>query len=578
MQKILLSLFTLATCVVPLFSQSITAVQADFSAGQERDLVKDKFGGYTPEKVLWVSSIYDTAKTLGPLGLRTHRFQLWVNDVKADKPGWTDSGKSQESIIRQTAALGITSFVTINTPPAVKDSDLKMQTFFTSVAESLASYAEGKPIYLELFGEPDISAWDWYTGYTTFEKFYREFRIGYEAVAAVRLRHPHLKIGGCGFGFAHTGGTDRFGWYAKFINRCIANNIKLDFISFHYYYLWKDSDWLITTDQARHRAEIDVVRKSADAYRNSAAAAGRRVELILSEFSWPNGDWNIAFAEARSFVSYRNTARTLESLMYMGLELFPDLDKIYWAQSVGQWIEGWGESYDYWTFFPFVSWHAFTNGKIYYTYNAAYYAFWLYGHMPEKRCRLVTSDSEVRGFAAAGSGRAAILLWNRTNQKKIVTLSLQGLDLGAVREMTTVQIDSAGYNKKAQRPAVRSTAAAPEYSVDLAPEGTLYLELRGLSAVAGDEPQQVREMTLRPNYPNPFNGSTTIVYSLERAADVNLAIYTASGQMVEKLDAGRRGAGEHRLQWQARDAASGLYLIRLQAGAWSETRKCLLLH
>ncbi|MCC7262644.1 MAG: T9SS type A sorting domain-containing protein [Candidatus Latescibacteria bacterium] len=87
---------------------------------------------------------------------------------------------------------------------------------------------------------------------------------------------------------------------------------------------------------------------------------------------------------------------------------------------------------------------------------------------------------------------------------------------------------------------------------------------------------------LHPNYPNPFNPSTTIRFSLPRAGEAELCIYNLMGQRVATLMYGVQEAGPHVLQWngrdeQGRELASGVYFYRLQAGGRVETRKLLLL-
>lgn len=82
--------------------------------------------------------------------------------------------------------------------------------------------------------------------------------------------------------------------------------------------------------------------------------------------------------------------------------------------------------------------------------------------------------------------------------------------------------------------------------------------------------------TLHPNYPNPFNPSTTVAFSLPEAARVTLSVYNIAGEHVQTLTWGQLGAGTHRLAWNASGLSSGVYLIRLQAGNQIQTRKALL--
>ncbi len=82
---------------------------------------------------------------------------------------------------------------------------------------------------------------------------------------------------------------------------------------------------------------------------------------------------------------------------------------------------------------------------------------------------------------------------------------------------------------------------------------------------------------LAPNYPNPFNASTTISYELPVVSDVRLEIYDILGRKVETLIEGPQPAGAHSIVWDAEDVSSGIYFYRIQAGDFHESRSCLLL-
>ena len=82
---------------------------------------------------------------------------------------------------------------------------------------------------------------------------------------------------------------------------------------------------------------------------------------------------------------------------------------------------------------------------------------------------------------------------------------------------------------------------------------------------------------MKPNYPNPFNGSTLIEYELPRADQVQVAIFDAQGQLIELLKRGQEGAGRHQLLWQAGQRASGPYFYQVTAGRIRQARKMLLL-
>jgi plastocyanin len=71
---------------------------------------------------------------------------------------------------------------------------------------------------------------------------------------------------------------------------------------------------------------------------------------------------------------------------------------------------------------------------------------------------------------------------------------------------------------------------------------------------------------LEQNYPNPFNPITTIKYQLAVAGNVELSIYNLSGQKIETLVSTWQPAGQHQVQWNAGEKASGVYYYILHAG------------
>jgi len=97
---------------------------------------------------------------------------------------------------------------------------------------------------------------------------------------------------------------------------------------------------------------------------------------------------------------------------------------------------------------------------------------------------------------------------------------------------------------------------------------------------AGSEPATAAPRLL-PSLPNPFNPTTLVRYELPAPAAVRLAIYDSAGRQVRLLALGEQGAGVHSIQWDGRDeegrrTASGLYLVRLQAGDQDRTNKLVL--
>lgn len=82
---------------------------------------------------------------------------------------------------------------------------------------------------------------------------------------------------------------------------------------------------------------------------------------------------------------------------------------------------------------------------------------------------------------------------------------------------------------------------------------------------------------LEQNYPNPFNPSTTIGFSLPNISKVTLKIYDLLGREVATLLDAPYPAGNHQIIWDAKNQATGVYMVTMHAGDFRQTRKILLM-
>lgn len=98
------------------------------------------------------------------------------------------------------------------------------------------------------------------------------------------------------------------------------------------------------------------------------------------------------------------------------------------------------------------------------------------------------------------------------------------------------------------------------------------------SADAGlqQERELPREFGLMQNYPNPFNASTTIPFELPETAQIRLDLYNILGQRVATLEQGVFEAGRHTVILDGSRLSSGIYVYRLQAGSFSQSRTLLI--
>ncbi len=84
------------------------------------------------------------------------------------------------------------------------------------------------------------------------------------------------------------------------------------------------------------------------------------------------------------------------------------------------------------------------------------------------------------------------------------------------------------------------------------------------------------KFVLQQNYPNPFNPQTLIRFQIPSAEHITLTIYNVRGEEVAVLVDAFKPAGTYEVDFDGKDLTSGVYLYRLQAGTWQETRKLVL--
>jgi len=84
------------------------------------------------------------------------------------------------------------------------------------------------------------------------------------------------------------------------------------------------------------------------------------------------------------------------------------------------------------------------------------------------------------------------------------------------------------------------------------------------------------ELTLSAPYPNPASSSLIISYELTQNGSVELNIYDLSGRLVETLVSGEQTAGRHSVSWDSSVAATGIYLIHLEAAGEAITRRVVI--
>ena len=85
------------------------------------------------------------------------------------------------------------------------------------------------------------------------------------------------------------------------------------------------------------------------------------------------------------------------------------------------------------------------------------------------------------------------------------------------------------------------------------------------------------QFELSQNYPNPFNPSTTIRFSLPKETQLKINIYNMLGEIVETIAEGTYEAGYHKINFNASNLSSGMYIYRIESSDFVKTMKMMLL-
>jgi len=82
---------------------------------------------------------------------------------------------------------------------------------------------------------------------------------------------------------------------------------------------------------------------------------------------------------------------------------------------------------------------------------------------------------------------------------------------------------------------------------------------------------------LAQNFPNPYNPSTLIIYSIAAQSNVTIKIYNVLGKLITTLVNENKEAGNYQVSYNAAGIGNGVYFYKIQAGNFASTKKMLLL-
>lgn len=198
-----------------------------------------------------------------------------------------------------------------------------------------------------------------------------------------------------------------------------------------------------------------------------------------------------------------------------------------------------------------------------------------YAQPGEYTVTLTVTDNE------GATGRATVRVNVLAEPSRLAVFPMSGRLAPGESQVITVTYDA-------------TTRAVGQYTgqVSLTTNGgdfSIPVTIRVAEGVNADaEPGVPEQFSLAQNYPNPFNPQTTLLFTLDHAANVRLTVYDLHGRVIRVLLDGARSAGVHQIAWDGEDGAgrpvaSGTYLYRLESYAGNGdvashfTRKMVLL-
>jgi len=189
---------------------------------------------------------------------------------------------------------------------------------------------------------------------------------------------------------------------------------------------------------------------------------------------------------------------------------------------------------------------------------------------------------ELSRFIVASKKGIVKLAWTVASETNLLEYILERSEnLMDYNEISRVSIKSSKNNKNTYKANDLMVLSGMSYTYRL-----LAVDENGISQVIGTKNLSVsanrksiletEEFALEASYPNPFNPSFTVPFSIQTAQDVNIRLYNMSGEIVAIVASGQYSSGEYNIHVSGDNLASGVYLLRAQVNGEQATQKMLL--
>ncbi len=392
--------------------------------------------------------------------------------------------------------------------------------------------------FFEIWNEPDYSMF--FTG--SREDYFQMYKY---AVAGIRRAVPDAKVGGPAL-------AGDIGWVGPFLDFIIENKLPVNYISYHS----QDNGY---NDSGYYNRYLDIVSELEKRGMDS-------VTVHLNEFSYElDPTRGSTYDRSECAAWFAGTFKHILTNM-------PRLERF------NKTLVNNGDLAPKWKYNGLI--------EIDNTPKAKFNTFKMYAKMPFVGIETnVTED--IDAMASINDSALAVMVWNKNSSARELSLNVDKIpfrvdsvdiylidpehssfhDNPETAELEMAESNSVNANSYNYNTTMR------EYSVYL-----FLLKSGGpVSSLEKTENQVRKDFELMPNYPNPFNSSTTISYILNKPSIVKLSLHDINGRQLSTLFSGHQQKGKYKHQLSLNNLSSSVYYLRLQANKYWVTRKILLL-
>jgi hypothetical protein len=89
--------------------------------------------------------------------------------------------------------------------------------------------------------------------------------------------------------------------------------------------------------------------------------------------------------------------------------------------------------------------------------------------------------------------------------------------------------------------------------------------------------EEILSLSVSKAYPNPFNPTTNLEYSIMNSGLVKITVFDVTGRQVDVIENSYKDVGDYNVIWSARNYTSGIYYIQILSGNEIKTQKVVLL-